>query len=234
MKQSIYVSLDALLDTRFGTLIRLNEDKAINLIKNGYRDRQSDDWTLIDESIDMSAYQELYDKRDHRTLELSRCSGIVPTLCQMVLELKEASKGVPFIDNITIDLNTYPYDCTDEVKRELANVASYLTGGVADVKISYVPLIGLMPDYLDSNYDAVIMYDFNDWLEKHGGALKEKPLPRLTFIAPAIFHGEIPDDKDLDFGDLNTNDPFTATEMALADFLMLRLVDVSKFSVVEI
>ena len=234
MKQSIYVSLDSLLDTRFGTLIKMGEDRAAGLFDKGYRQRQIDDFSQLDETIDMDEFNKLYDNRDLSILELSKCSGIVPTLCHMVLELKEASSGVPFIDNVSVDVNTYPFNFSDEVERELVSVIRYMTGDVAKINMVNIPLIGLMPSYIDANYDAVIMYNFNEWLTKHGNALKTNPMPRVSFIVPALFREKVPTEDELDFGDLNTNDPFSATEMALAEFLMVRFVDVSKFSVVEL
>tara|TARA_B100000700_G_scaffold208593_1_gene229246 strand:- start:3506 stop:4210 length:705 start_codon:yes stop_codon:yes gene_type:complete len=234
MKQSLYVSLDSLLDTRFGTLIKMDEEKAAGLIAKGYRQRQIDDFSQLDETIDNEEFKRLYESRDQTTLELSKCSNIVPTVCHMVMELRDAAKEVPFIDQVTVDVNMYPYDFSEEVQREIVNTIRYMTGDIAKISAVNIPLIGLMPDYISNHYDAVIMYDFNAWLEKHGNALKHNPMPRVSFIVPALFQGRVPTEDELDFGELNTNDPFSATEMALAEYLIVRFVDVSKFSVVEL
>ncbi len=68
MREVILIELDALLDTRLGTISLMDEALARKMLDLDYPNRISDEFNLLSDEIDMSVYNRAYADRDIETL----------------------------------------------------------------------------------------------------------------------------------------------------------------------
>lgn len=234
MNQNILVSLDALLDTRLGTLFRLGQDRAESVLFNGYRDRDSDRWGDLGTEIDQQAYQQAYRQRDVETLKVSRPTAIAPVINQITNALGKAAIKAPIVERIRVDVNVYPYRMTDELKAMIAGAVNEWVSVDTLVDVVDIPPSEITPRYLDRHYAAVILYDFDEWLNHQHEALIECPIPTITIIAPALYANERPTEKDMRVEGTEITSAFAALEMSLLEYMSLTIMDAKYFSLIEL
>lgn len=223
MKQRALVSIDLILDTRHGTLRRIDEKAANALVVNpAYRNRMTDDFhSLSGGVIDNAQYKELYSKRDVETLALSRMSDFVFYLRMDIKQgMKPVDRGVT--DTVfTIDINIWPYDLLPpEIKRIRRAVAHYMpTPSV--VNVVNLPPAQVTPAFLDDNYEMFAYYDHEDWLGPQTDALVKHPLPTTVLMTPMISSsGVIPEPTD------EIKNPFLCRSAMLVKFVALHYIPV--------
>lgn len=235
MRQCILVDLDCLLDTRLGTLIKLDEELATTVIKSDYHLRESDRWgELVDCEVDQDGYDYLYRSRDLSTLKVSKITTMLPMLSKMIADISESALSDIESEFVQVRINHHPYKLSDNDIEALKQALMYHIGVPIDLTFVSIPMVGLMPSYIKDTYDGVIMYDVNGWLAKHQNALIESAMPDVTFIGPAIYFNEKPTAEQIheEVGDEYT--PFQAIELVMAEYIALRLIDVSNFSLIRL
>lgn len=237
MTQNIYVDIDALLDTRFGSVImldrRMDTNYASKLITANYSQRQTDKLSVLLPEFPNDMFIECYETRTVETLKVSRMTNIVPILKDLVSELGDTSRYLPDTPNVGITVNIYPYTLSVEERMTFKDIISFYINNVT-VTIIDKPPIGLMPSVIDANYAAVFLYHFDDWLTLHNKALMDNKLPEVLFFGPRLFIGDIPTQHDLQevySSDIPMEiDPFKASEMALSEYISLRFIAPAAFS----
>lgn len=232
MKQSIYVELDALLDTRLGTLHRMDPALVEQALDAGYKDRTSDRWVDLGLNVDQARYDDLYRRRDVTTLKQSRPTDLAPIITEMTSALGKASIEDPRIEEITLDVNVWPYRLNAEVKDAIADAVREWVS--IDCKVAVVDYDhgSLTPTFIDRRYVALILYDFDGWFQAQHDALLEKRLPTVSVIAPALYANGKPDEEVVING--SPVDPFSATELALVEYLSLVLKDAKYYSLIGV
>lgn len=233
-KQSIYVTLDSLLDTRLGTLAIHYPEIAKNVFNNNYYKREADQF----ENISLADFRALYKKRNVDTLMASMCTNAVVLLRNMVLELIKLKTAHPHIKEIEIVLNTHPYQLGAEERKMFGDVVRDWTGNLASVHVTQMPDELLTPYYCSENYDTMIMYDYEEFINIHHEALNKKPLLDVTLFVPALYFTKIPGIEDQDvLSELEKSDikhPFIATEIVLNAFFNTKLMEIAMFSIIEV
>jgi hypothetical protein len=234
MNQDILISLDALLDTRLATLFRMNPKQAETILFNGYRNRESDQWSAFSSEIDQAAYQEAYKKRDIDTLKAARPTSIAPVINQITNTLGKAAIQAPMIERIKVDVNVYPYRMDDALKEMIAGAVNEWVSVDTIVSVVDMPPSDITPMYLDRHYAAMILYDFDEWLGLHHEQLMECPIPTVTVIAPALYLDKKPTEMDLRVDGTDMVSAFAALEMALLEYMSLTIMDAKYFSLIEL
>lgn len=235
MRQCILVELDCLLDTRLGTLIKLDESVATEVIKSDYHLRESDRWNeLVDIEVDQAGYDYLYRSRDVDTLKLSKITSLLPVLSKMLADVCESSLSDIESEGVQLHINYHPYKLSDTDIEALKQALRYHLTLPVELSFVSIPMVGLMPSVVKDTYDGVIMYDIDGWLKKHQNALIECAMPTVIFMGPAIYFNEKPTAEQVreEIGDEYT--PFQAIEIVLAEYIALRLIDVSNFSLIRL
>lgn len=234
MRQCLLVELDCLLDTRLGTLIKMDESVAEKVVQSNYQVRDSDRWNELVSDVEQEDYDYLYRKRDVETLKLSKLTSMIPMLGKMVADIQESALNDIEDDRVQIHINSHPYKLSKLDQEALKDALLFHLGGVVELTFVNIPLIGLMPDMIGDTYDGVILYDIDSWLKKHQGALMENRIPGVVFMCPAIYFNEKPNADQLreEIGEDVT--PFQAIEMVLSEYMSLRLIDVSNFSLIKL
>lgn len=132
MKHILLIDLDALLDTRLGTIEKLNPQAAEECIENGFTKRAVDDVELFTDKITNGEYKEAYSKRDVETLKRSRLTNMIFPLSDMIKQMDlniMQEQGV--ISDGCVVINHYPYKLTKEEASTIRNsVMDYIGGGI--------------------------------------------------------------------------------------------------------
>ncbi len=228
----ILVQLDALLDTRLGTLSRINPEGIEALVTSGYQNRKVDFF----EGYDTQQFNEMYAKRDKETLMLSIETKMFLFLGQLVDVLDEQTIMRPYHSGVEIVVNTHPYVLDEEDLVTIRNTVDYWTKGMAPVKLVTIPPKDLTPEFCKANYSAMIFYDFAEWLPLHIATLDTVRMVDVTIYIPSIFKMADKDSHqtDLEHHIKTSAHPFEALEWLTKMYFYLEIVDADMFSFADI
>lgn len=226
-REGIYVELDVLLDTRIGTLAQLNQQWAINAIQNGYHTRAADEFP----DISQEDFRVAYRNRTNEVLTFSTRTNATNILKPLVISLTEQAVSRPYHDGVSIIVNTWPYEMAENVMDEVRTAIEALTLGLGPVELIRMSPEELTPSHCKSSYAAMLMYDYETWLNAHGEAWKTTRIQEITVFAPRIHFAKKPTDEELQEILANTVHPFQAIEVITSPLVELRLMDVGFFSI---
>ena len=221
MRQRGLIDINMILDTRLGALARLDVTAAAKLVVTpAYRQRNCDNFgVLTDGIIDQEEYKELYEKYEAETLAESLFTNYV-TLARLEVEDIVPTMDIKGLDKtIEYVINVYPYKLYAKEKEVIRrSVARYLSDP-AVVKIVDIPWEELTPSVLDTNYDMMVIYNYEDWFKHHLTALKDYPMNEFTVFHPRIApSGVVPEPVD------GLRDVFMVTPMVLLGYIQLHPV----------
>lgn len=228
--ESVYVTLDALLDTRLGTVAKINQDIANKLaISDSYHKRDQD----VFEGIDVSEYKRLYKDRDVETLALSIVTNVVTLIKKIVSGLAEQAIKRPFHNGGKVVVNYYPYKLSEEEQVEIGKAIAIWVKGTAPVELVNIPDSALTPEYCRDNFALMIMYDYAPWLDLHAESFKKVQIPNLTLFAPAIYFEKKPTDEELKRLVSESMHPFEGMTFLVSTIMDLQLLDAKVFSILS-
>lgn len=229
--ENIYLDLDAILDTRMGTLAGLGENHAVTALETGRYHRR-----LIDEfeGVPKEVFREAYAKRDIDTLKRSILSNMVFFLRRLVKDSLLEAVIHQRVEKMCFTVNVYPYDFTDpDLVEMLIGCIRFHTYSTSTVQIVSIPDEELTPEYCGSNYQIMIRYDWVNWLNKHKTFFEQKGIPSMTIVVPELFYEAVPTQDDIDRLDLKKLNPFRMTETVTAPMFRLKHMPVSLYSIHE-
>ena len=229
-RQGIYVELDVLLDTRLGTIARLDDDAALKTLQSGgYHAREIDSFDFVD----MNEYKALYAQRDADTLSKSMLTGAIPFLRDVTAALAEQAQIRPYHNGGKLVVNTHPYTSTlssgelDEIGRAIAARMH----GHAPVELVDISPESLTPYHCKQSYAMMMVYDFGAWMEMHSDAFRTTRLPEVTLFSPRLYN-ERPREDELQIVTKELMHPMKAVELMASPIISLKLMDIKHFSVV--
>lgn len=234
MKQTIYIELDAIFDTRMGTLGLMDPSLISKSATVEYQERETDNWKVLGWGVDVEAYRARYRARDGDVLQSSVMTNIIYLINGLLDDTISTVLNSPDLEQVDLVVNMYPYHMSDTVRDEILKTLGFILPKGINIKSCFRRPIELLPDWIDSRYDLLIMYNFEEWLKIHGKALEQKRLPHISFYAPAIYKDEPASEELLkepqeEYG----HDAFGFTEISLSPYLMLKMIDAKYFSVVD-
>lgn len=230
--EPVYVELDALLDTRLGTLARLGGDVASKVLESGYHTRQSDDFAAV--GVDKETFQTLYAQRDGETLAHSTVSNALQLLRRLTGALTEQSIVRPFHDGAKIIVNTFPYDLSVHERDEIGRAITVWTSNLAPVELVRIHPKDLTPQHCKTSYSLMIVYGFEEWLNTHTDAFQHCRLPEVTMLAPALYRvGHVPTPEELEQTLEKAAHPARAMELLASPLISLQLIEVKYFSILQ-
>lgn len=227
----LYVEYDALQDTRLGTLAKHYPavfERCVN--SDAYYLREEDDFTAFG-GPDKETFRALYDKRDIETAQMSIMTAVPFVVKNLIGILEKERESSPYIGEIKMDVNIYPYVMDAEEIVELQKIMM-VYGGINTIpNIISIKPDELTPEYIKGRYVGVIMYDFRNWLLKYTGKIKPADIYYVTFIAPQLLYGEKPTPEVLKEMGFNEDiHPYQFVEVALREFLYLESLPPCFFS----
>lgn len=203
MFRKILIDLDSILDTRLGTISRINPEAAKYIVQSqNYWYRDFDDWAkltnnLITNEQFIKAYGERGGENTADTINSSIVSGIMIFISKLIA-IDESHRldglGDP-LSEIALEINVWPYELDLDTKDELVDCIRQW-GGLSETQITITntPLDQLTCSLLNDKYACAIMYDVNRWCKTHMYELANVCMSDFNMIGPKLF--EI-DPKDL-------------------------------------
>lgn len=233
----ILTPLDIHLDTRLGTINRINPEAALAVIGNPeYWLRENDHWEklssgLITDEQFKAAYAERGGVNTQATLAGSVRTGMVPFILRLLTDdyINRMNQMADPMSAIGLTVNYWPYDLSSTEIDWLEDIMHQLYGATLLVEIVSIPMDELTPGLLNENFAACVMYEFPEWIRMHKEALDKVKLNCFNYIAPKIFEVDV------------TDTPIDQKQAALNAFRMINLVhmdfefiDSKYFSVINV
>lgn len=228
---NLLLDLDALFDTRMGTLISIDKEISKHLPLLDYRERQLDNFEkLTNGHIKQADYLERYAKRNVETLSNSMTTGIVPILMHYLEGLKERLfRGVD-VSSISIDINLYPYVIPGPLVETIRGCLDTLMPPYTVIRTVSIKPEAMSPDDIEYRYNGWITYDFNRWLELHHERLLVKPINGISVILPRLFVEEpgerVVEEED---GTFKPEDRHGQFEMIMEEYIHLEHIPVCDY-----
>jgi hypothetical protein len=226
--ETVMFELDCLLDTRFGTIRKMDAALADKLYAPEYIRRDEDKF----EGVDPVVYRKMYDERDEETLKCSTITAFVPRLKDLTQFLSVNAVARPEYSGIKIAVNVYPYRLSESVLQDIRQCVSAWCGGFVPVELINIPPEHLSPRFVKEKFATMVMYDYGKWMGKHRTAFGGANCTEVQLIAPALYFNEKPDDKALNELVREAAHPFQAAMMLGGQVIGLDLIDIKYFSVV--
>ncbi len=230
---SLLLDLDALMDTRMGTLLVLDPELSTTLATDKYRTRDRDDFTTITEGrVTTEAFLERYAKRDLDVLRKSIVTGILPVLLTYVSSLEERLMRQVDVTGIRIDLNLWPYTLSGPLIEMYKNCLTAIVPPYVEIGTVSLSPNAITPEALNRSYNGWVTYHFHQWLEKHHETLLFKPINSVAVILPKLYQrelgegGEVPEMPE----EMKTADKHGLLELIMEDYIHLEHIPVSDFS----
>ena len=239
MTETVYVELDALLDTRLAVVSSMNEQAAVKLVQSEeYFNRQSDDFSAIT-GIPHEEYLAAYQARNVGHLVRSIKTRIPLLLSELMSKLEMQEESTPWRENTDLEVNVWPYVDLTPQEHEALMLAVMVHAGIQTMPrvVCFDPK-ELTPERLKHQYSGLIMYNLREWLQHHVQGFIRCRSPQVAVLAPGLFNGRVVDIRDVapaeflqdpDFRlDLT---PLRLTEIACAEYFGLDYLDPSHFSI---
>lgn len=218
---SMYMDLDSLFDTRIATLYRLDVEKVMPAMMDGYFDRVFDEFSGYDPEV----YAKAWKARDETTIENSAITGMVDAINFFAEKTLVARVGTPLRKQPKLELNIHPYVLSDACIDAIVLGLRAVTKNMIDIQIIDRPLSEITPEYVKSNYAIMVMYEYWEWLECHSENknLLTTRCPNITLIGPAIVRSKEA------WEEVKHNNVFDAIEQYSSVFIKLMLYPISSF-----
>lgn len=225
----IMVMLDCLLDTRLGTLAKLDPARAAKVLESGtYHTRTNDVFPGFTKEEFLNAYA----SRDLETLEFSTLTEGVRAVNDIVSQLRKQSVTHPYHDKIEVVVNHYPYELDQATRDEIGLAISSWITAAHSVKMAFLSYSDLTPAFCDEQYGGMFMYDYDNWWNCHTEAFRKKLIPNVYLWAPAIWFADQPSEETIEqYKKEGLPHPMQAIEMVAAVGVKLQLIDVRFFSI---
>jgi hypothetical protein len=239
MTETVYVELDALLDTRLAVVSSLDQEAAVRLVQSeAYYQRQSDDFSAIT-GIDHAVYLEAYQKRHVGHLARSIKTRIPLLLHELILKLEEQEESTPYRESTDLEVNVWPYVDLTEGEREALMLAVMVHAGIQTLPrvVCFDPK-SLTPEVLKRKYSGLILYNLREWLQHHVTSFIRTRTPQVAVLAPGLFNGKIVGIEDVAPAELLEDpnfrkdlSPLRLTEIACAEYFGLDYLAPEHFSI---
>jgi hypothetical protein len=228
---NIYLDLDTILDTRMGTLGKLDNDLAVRTLNSGkYHKRTVDEF----EGISREAFKEAYAARDIETLRYSVLTNVVFFLRRLIKDSLISSVIHGKAEKLSFTLNVYPYNFDDEGLVEmLIGCMRFHTYSTSTVRIVSIPDEELTPEFCAANFQIMLRYDWVNWASKHKTYYETKGTPQMAVVVPEIFFDNAPTAEEIVELQLKKQNPFSMTEEIVAAMFRLKHMPISLFSIHE-
>jgi hypothetical protein len=229
--EDIYLDLDAIIDTRMGTLAKIDPKHAVAALDSGnYHKRMTDTFA----GVSKEEFRQVYAERDLDTLRLSVLSNVVFFLRRLVKDSLVSSIMHQRVEKMCFTVNVWPYNFDDPGLVEmLIGCIRFHTYSTSSVRIISIPDEELTPDYCAKNFQIMIRYNWVNWMNKHKAFFEKRGIPNLTLVVPEMFYDEVPTEEDIHRLELRKHNPFKMTEEITAPLIRLKHMPVSLFSIHE-
>ncbi len=231
----VYVELDAYLDTRLASLAMISPAAALECKGDRrYFDREIDDFESIC-GVTREAFRNAYSRRDVECVQNSIITEIPFILNDLVLKLEKEAIDTPFLSRVIVEVNCYPYQFDEETRDAIALAVMARSGIETEVRCVYLPMEQLTPGFVKGRYSGMILYNFHDWMKHHLEAFHKTKMPRVSVLAPALWHDVVPSPEMWTSEGISPHiTGFQLSEVAAVEMFALSLLPAANFSMVRV
>lgn len=235
MDDKFLIDLDAILDTRFGTVALMGEELVKPLLTPAYANRISDELWLINPAIDKDIYQRAYKDRDLETLYFSAPTDLTVFLNQLINErIRDSDKNDAQVSSVSVEINMYPYRIIEDTESDWIESITASLMLDAPVTLGFHPPDMLTTEYIGTHaWSVVVMYDVATWIKSAFNVNRvPKPIPLTIVLAPHLLSSIDNVKKELEVAAPTKEriNPFTALQIMLADVVGFKFLPTADFS----
>lgn len=225
----LLLDLDALLDTRLGTLLLLDPAAPKTAVENGYYTRTIDDFEeLTTGAVTNEQFNVAYAKRDLDTLKSSIITGIPHVLVSYLETIRERYLRKLEVSNVLIDINLFPYTLPGPDVQMIIQAFGVMIPEFVKINAVRVDPTTLPPDEFKKSYDGWCTYDFDAWFKVHHQTLLFKRANELTVILPRL-HISKPGELDEKLNGFQGLDTHNLHAMVMEEFIRLEYLPVCDY-----
>lgn len=230
MDQHILCEIDALIDTRLPSIARVNPDAAAKMVMDYYWLRLSDDFEKYTGGmITNEAYKAQYAKRDVDTLRGGLATEMCLSLTSIFANLCDQRINTPLVSDVKLTINFYPYHLTHEqIEAYLTSISVFVNNEV-HLEHTWMAPDEITPAFLDADYSAYILYDYNHWMGCQEQRFIDKVIPSITVFAPGISAVGDFTEEDITVPNVGVVSPFEMLEFTNKLYMNLQLLGVKQF-----
>jgi len=183
IKNGIYVTLDALLDTRYATISKYDKKLLYELIDSDkYFDRMYDEFGYINNTL----YNYIYNFKNKQTLMLSPPTKVIELIASEFLLMESKLIEANEIPVLPLTINTFPYTLNDkEMKSFTKAIKSWCLNNRIEVAFVNFKPEDVTLKFIGDYFSVAIMYDFSKWLDYHLNTKTGVALSTTLYV-PAI------------------------------------------------
>lgn len=226
----VLTHLDALLDTRLGTLDRLDSVAALKAFKNpAYYTRSVDRFAPIC-GIDDTLYQGLWEARDTETLKHSLHTPVTDLLHYGLVRMERDAITDPTLDGVLLEVNVYPYQLTQAETHAFALAIAQCAGVHAGVRMIDESWQDLTVERC-RDYNAMVLYDHHSWFKHHWETLIKRGMPQVSMIVPKLYLDQPIAPEMLRVEGIGEVDPWEQGRIPMLEYVGLEFVDVQHYCI---
>lgn len=244
----IMLDLDALLDTRHGTLKKLYPDLFPKLRNSAkYYLRKVDRWDFVESELNDAQIQLAYQGRDIETLKNSQLTMVIRVLISTIADIVDQIKGNdPGASSFYFILNVYPYNLTVDLVKEIAS-KFLIQIGYENAPIGFInqPWKTITPEFLKENsVKHWFCYHYEEWLRECFEPIKANEevkaehivgAPNTKMYVPMLVRDQEAIEEFVNDLRENTSvDHFALTHAIFRNIINLEFLPISTFCTIDI
>lgn len=230
---NFFFSLDEVLDTRLAVLDSIDPVATLELLQNGYFEREVDDWELLTNGkIKNEEFQLRYKNRNKEILKKSKLTAFCDYIKGFVIESEKMFGSDPTVNKPNIVLNTYPYTDLNEVEKLALKDAVEICCGciITQVELCCYSPAEIGPGLIKGEFEFTFMYSFEDWKSIHIESIGKQLMMGCYVTVPQLYKDKIPDEEMNQIDEGLRMTAWQAGELCMLPFMVLNFVPVKIFS----
>jgi hypothetical protein len=227
----ILITLDSILDTRQGTLLKISPEVAVEITsKEDYHSRQSDEFVSEKYGpLSVELFEKVKEKFKDEIIFNSLKTKMYLFLQELIEGYIKLSLSTPHVSTVTLEVNLYPYKFTDtQIEYLLKALVAHL-GNAAAISIVNFDINEMPLSSVAEKYDSVIMYNPVNWLNSRHNEFKMGTLKDLTLYLPRMNSVRALTEKERKSISKNVSDVYKFTEMVFSGFIKLNYIPIESY-----
>lgn len=218
---SFFTELDALFDTRMGTLLKIDKTRIDAVLTSDYFVRKKD----VFAGYSNKEFEDAYNNRDVATLRNSMVTPMVRYMRDFCANTFMNNANTPFIKEPTVTINTHPYKLSKADLLVLEEGFRIKLNNIVRIDFVDFTCSQITPNYLKDNCSVISVYDPYEWLDTNSanGVLKKQFCPNIMMLGPLMLRNK--NAEDIDMKEFESN-----MEFMTKPFIELMLMGIDLFS----
>jgi hypothetical protein len=225
---TIYTTLDSILDTRYALLELLFTEEAMAVINETYHDRMVD----LFQPLTVEEFKKIYAARDKNLLTNAKVTHVVDFVNDYITKANINQVNGPEHRVVKLAVNIHPYELNPLEISNIISTLEHVTNHNCDVELIDLPIDKLTPMHCKSRYSTMIMYEWIEWIEyfSKNEAFKKITLPEVALLVPGIYSVREPNFSELEECKKTNSNPFRDMEKMISVLVSIKFVKPELFA----